>query len=78
MARDGAMGDRNGKSDCSCRHGGMVDVVVHVSEGGREQRDCPAKEDVDLVTMFSGPQIVMQYFRILKFQLFCCRVRNGN
>lgn len=35
MAGGGAMGDRNGKSDCNCRHGDVVDVVVHVSEGRR-------------------------------------------
>lgn len=34
-ARDGAVGDRNEKSDYNCRHGDVGGLVVRVSESRR-------------------------------------------
>lgn len=36
------------------------------------------KRGYDLVTLFSKLKIVMQHFRILRFQLLCCLISNGN
>lgn len=69
---DGAMGYRNGKFS-----GVSVAMVVWVMwcaclrAGGKQ--DCAEKR-----MYISEPQIVMQYSRIPRFQLFCCQVRNGN
>lgn len=72
VRRDGAMGYRNGKFS-----GVSVAMVVWVMwcaclrAGGKQ--DCAEKR-----MYISEPQIVMQYSRIPRFQLFCCQVRNGN
>ena len=36
------------------------------------------KRGYDLVTLFSKPKIVIQHFRILRFQLLYCLISNGN
>lgn len=69
---DWARGYRNGKFS-----GVLVAMVVWVMwcaclRAGRKQ-DCSEKR-----MYISEPQIVMQYSRSPRFQLFCCQVRSGN